>query len=171
MRSDAALLTGSPPRMRGELQALLDSSDAKRITPAYAGRTIFAIWGGRDIEDHPRVCGENLFQMLAKAWAGGSPPRMRGELADGRDVGALERITPAYAGRTRGCPRSSAGGSDHPRVCGENYRPWVRGVRGEPAVGSPPRMRGERPTLSDGVPHRRITPAYAGRTRHERSSR
>ena len=72
----------------------------------------------------------------------------------------LARITPAYAGR-----RSSSGihltaSRDHPRVRGE--KGTERSIT-YPAMGSPPRTRGEEVPLSclgdlDG-----ITPAYAGR--------
>ena len=71
---------GSPPRMRGEHAGGGWTSRRRRITPAYAGRTVpivafqFGFW------DHPRVCGENLLSRLRVPSMRGSPPRMRGEL-------------------------------------------------------------------------------------------
>ena len=50
--------TGSPPRMRGKASPCRSSSSGRRITPAYAGKSIVhqkAPWCSRD---HPRVCGE-----------------------------------------------------------------------------------------------------------------
>ena len=58
---------------------------------------------------------------------------------------SMDRITPAYAGRTPGGRLAPCQSPDHPRVCGEN--PVARLTR--PAgVGSPPRMRGEPSGLS-----------------------
>ena len=58
------------------------------------------------------------------------------------------------------------GRRDHPRVCGENPTTAPRCcVSG----GSPPRMRGEHYLLHPHRGHRRITPAYAGRTHSTRS--
>ena len=53
-------LSGSPPRMRGKRMDSMRYGVSKRITPAYAGKTVvldlrdFLFW------DHPRVCGENV---------------------------------------------------------------------------------------------------------------
>ena len=52
--------------------------------------------------------------------------------------------------------------SDHPRVCGENiYHPQYEELR----HGSPPRVRGKLELFEVFVPHMRITPACAGKTR------
>ena len=91
---------------------------------------------------------------------------MRGELCRIGRCGGVERITPAYAGRTLDHGGCADRLQDHPRVCGENPSPsssfpWP--------AGSPPRMRGEPPPLGKSGPSTRITPAYAGRTRVGRS--
>ena len=73
---------------------------------------------------------------------------------------ALNRITPAYAGKRVMVNQSRHAVQDHPRVCGEKHREQRATARGE---GSPPRMRGKGPGH---VPHgerERITPAYAGK--------
>ena len=50
-----------------------------RITPAYAGKSMFMYSVYVLGRDHPRVCGEKL-KRLRKAYSGkGSPPRMRGK--------------------------------------------------------------------------------------------
>ena len=126
--------------MRGKLRRLPLIWYNIRITPAYAGKTIAGFKNIWIIEDHPRVCGENLVSRVSGGLFPGSPPRMRGkpifdflfEFGDG--------ITPAYAGKTALSTVYGTSGGDHPRVCGENTScDW--GIDRE--VGSPPRMRGK----------------------------
>ena len=73
----------------------------------------------------------------------GSPPRMRGKLNVMKYLVALNRITPAYAGKTGWVILRARSSADHPRVCGENCLIL--------------RFRRKSP---------RITPAYAGKTMH-----
>ena len=111
--------------------------------------------------DHPRVCGENVVELLVLSCFAGSPPRMRGEPPD--DIVASDRhgITPAYAGRTMCILPLAQRTPDHPRVCGENPSTVSTVII---ALGSPPRMRGE--LIRHVMPCHvlGITPAYAGRT-------
>ena len=51
---------------------------------------------------------------------------------------------------------------DHPRACGENDFAHILIHR---HIGSPPRMRGKRPTSQKAVFDIRITPAHAGKTK------
>ena len=71
------------------------------------------------------------------------------------------RITPAGAGKTGQLLKHFRNLSDHPRGCGENRYVPDRRQRG---IGSPPRMRGKLPCISDQPPIIRITPADAGKT-------
>ena len=152
---------GSPPRMRGERTPLREPRPSRRITPAYAGRTVVDA-GYRGLQqDHPRVCGENECKVTVNGDFVGSPPRMRGEHEASYAPPTVDRITPAYAGRTCSPTNVIRQTRDHPRVCGENRRPASRCC---PPMGSPPRMRGELHIPSCGVGVGGITPAYAGRT-------
>ena len=71
------------------------------ITPAYAGKSDCRCEGGAVMGDHPRVCGEKLPGPIIMALGAGSPPRMRGKVADMRKAGINPRITPAYAGKSK----------------------------------------------------------------------
>ena len=51
-------LTGSPPRMRGKAIAIHVESGNRRITPAYAGKSLRLCRSRCTSWDHPRVCGE-----------------------------------------------------------------------------------------------------------------
>ena len=53
-------LPGSPPRMRGKLDDIPAKQRERRITPADAGKTAFALTYFQIGKDHPRGCGENL---------------------------------------------------------------------------------------------------------------
>ena len=52
----------------------------------------------------------------------GSPPRMRGKVADLLDKWDVSRITPAYAGKSVVDSPVEPVNGDHPRVCGEKTK-------------------------------------------------
>lgn len=65
------------------------------------------------------MCGEKLKFGTNVTKNPGSPPRVRGKVASEMILLALERITPAYAGKRHVCSAPYKGTGDHPRVCGE----------------------------------------------------
>ena len=70
-------------------------------------------------------------------------------------------ITPAYAGKSRENSERVGSEWDHPRLCGEKgkfYRSTQR------SAGSPPPMRGKVLSVPVRSVHKRITPAYAGKS-------
>ena len=70
------------------------------ITPAYAGKSSCGYVEHPLIRDHPRVCGEKPRKVFSSFAMIGSPPRMRGKDA-GLDYNPIiDRITPAYAGKS-----------------------------------------------------------------------
>ena len=84
----------------------------------------------------------------------------------GKDAGLdynpiIDRITPAYAGKSSFSTGHILPYWDHPRVCGEK-RPF----RPKPLadLGSPPRMRGKVTSKDDAERNLGITPAYAGKS-------
>ena len=91
---------GSPPRVRGKLLHGVGHFLRDRITPACAGKTAAVNLSVRLTRDHPRVCGENIRRLVRHEWSLGSPPRVRGKLADFSDLFHAVRITPACAGKT-----------------------------------------------------------------------
>ena len=118
-------VVGSPPRMRGKASGVPPCSCSPGITPAYAGKRARGIQPQQGKQDHPRVCGEKMAADPAVSQTVGSPPRMRGKVADLLDKWDVSRITPAYAGKRNGisCPALSV--RDHPRICGEKYNFFV----------------------------------------------
>ena len=128
--------------MRGKEMRLSSGTLCRRITPAYAGKSV-------------RV--HRVRQSFT-----GSPPPMRGKDAKAADDLNTKRITPAYAGKSANSEPITLDVEDHPRLCGEKIA--------EPPVylivaGSPPPMRGKGHTAMCTLVLHRITPAYAGKRR------
>ena len=69
--------------------------------------------------DHPRLCGEKLNRTLDWTNNPGSPPPMRGKVTAYVTKPLVERITPAYAGKSQRQLHTQGRCQDHPRLCGE----------------------------------------------------
>ena len=83
------------------IHTLGSAADARlRITPTYAGNTIFSLLEVRSMQDHPRIRGEYMNNLIVKNVDLGSPPHTRGILCPGLVKIPSLRITPAYAGNT-----------------------------------------------------------------------
>ena len=136
-----------------------------RITPAYAGKTIHLRRRPPETRDHPRVCGKDYLFKNSTEGHVGSPPRMR-ERQDIRSESArFCGITPAYAGKTFWGRKIPCGARDHPRVCGKDIKFTFKIFF---TLGSPPRMRERHCNTSFISSSKRITPAYAGKTKKRR---
>lgn len=136
------------------------------ITPAYAGKASGAMSGSDMDRITPRVCGKKLQSVAGTSAQVGSPPRMRGKGYDVVSRLCRVRITPACAGKSIIEATSRALNEDHPRVCGEkNSASVIRNCK----QGSPPRMRGKGEGQGNSHQERRITPAYAGKSRIRRA--
>ena len=98
--SPSVFFEGSPPRMRGKLYVVNETSANVGITPADAGKTLQIITFYPRKQDHPRGCGENRITQKDKWTVKGSPPRMRGKRATPTAPIYHGRITPADAGKT-----------------------------------------------------------------------
>ena len=154
---------GSPPHMRGKGPACSRAKIRSGITPAYAGKRNCRVTLSATVRDHPRICGEKALVQIIFFFQEGSPPHMRGKEKP-RHVGGVEiRITPAYAGkRLLNSPYTTLK-RDHPRICGEKSDASMKKTAQE---GSPPHMRGKEALALHPLLGRRITPAYAGKSRH-----
>ena len=105
--------------MRGKVLILSVPAVPFGITPAYAGKRQGLYFKVAVIEDHPRLCGEKFRLALGDNDFTGSPPPMRGKgFVIFRNI-YRNRITPAYAGKSKREPYSFRFSWDHPRLCGE----------------------------------------------------
>ena len=148
--------------MRGKVMVRIPEGANVGITPAYAGKRSIAFDHVFSLQDHPRLCGEKPFHTLEKYVLTGSPPPMRGKENLDSTIFLMNRITPAYAGKSCGTPETAGNQWDHPRLCGEKLTTdkLPRHCRG-----SPPPMRGKVCKSCLDLIHKRITPAYAGKRR------
>ena len=126
--------------MRGKGGGGKNGLKKPRITPAYAGKSRFLVKIAGYFGDHPRVCGEKQRCFEVFISKPGSPPRMRGKAGQIRHRKLLDRITPAYAGKSGLVTPHVPVRKDHPRVCGEKSLSLPCSVLSR---GSPPRMRGK----------------------------
>ena len=105
--------------MRGKDAYSVIEAASIRITPAYAGKSIVAVTEVSPNRDHPRLCGEKVFQTSEKSTLAGSPPPMRGKAWEQMNTFLSGRITPAYAGKSLNQFSMKPLKRDHPRLCGE----------------------------------------------------
>ena len=153
---------GSPPRGRGKGMISPPFDNPKRITPAWAGKSLYAELGVGAPRDHPRVGGEKILLRRRGRRALGSPPRGRGKEAGCFAAAIAGGITPAWAGKRplSACQPFFAG--DHPRVGGEKALSCSCVIY---LQGSPPRGRGKEENIALIRACFRITPAWAGKSR------
>ena len=147
--------------MRGKVSLFERTPHELRITPAYAGKSLSCVQRSKYFKDHPRLCGEKLTFFRLYSGDMGSPPPMRGKaLTISRYIFTIG-ITPAYAGKSFPSENPYSVIRDHPRLCGEKS-----GIlRANAATtGSPPPMRGKVNGKTVREHHKRITPAYAGKS-------
>ena len=153
---------GTPPRMRGRLVIKPLPGIAQWNTPADAGTTLGVGASAPLLSEHPRGCGDDRPARCEHPCLTGTPPRMRGRLAERMRARVSTRNTPADAGTTPAPGSSPPSDPEHPRGCGDDDGHFLGCPR---TGGTPPRMRG-RPTSSRCCPSvRRNTPADAGTTR------
>ena len=130
--------------------------------PAYAGKRARPKTPPLTPLDHPRMCGEKYKIKKRYPLEMGSPPHVRGKVIKNHMEVLMQRITPAYAGKSDRADIILSPNRDHPRVCGEKFC-FVLSLYN--LLGSPPRMRGKgRRHLGPQLLHG-ITPAYAGKSR------
>ena len=181
-RAETLLNQGSPPPMRGKVDASVSDENKKRDHPRLCGeKLLFVIdeaqvlgspppMRGKDIltillklqrQDHPRLCGEKGTPLSQRPLTLGSPPPMRGKAVISVNRFVVIGITPAYAGKRSILYDAIDTMRDHPRLCGEKAK---QSICFAVDTGSPPPMRGKGPTAVSQVVGSRITPAYAGKS-------
>ena len=114
--------SGSPPHTRGTPDVPKAKADLGRITPAYAGNTIFLYPDVLPVWDHPRIRGEHKNSTSGFTGVSGSPPHTRGTLFISSIPVFSPGITPAYAGNTLRLHRAEGHFQDHPRIRGEHSK-------------------------------------------------
>ena len=147
--------------MRGKGKLNVVGNHIARITPAYAGKSLYSKGGRVVFWDHPRLCGEKFGKTSKACSLVGSPPPMRGKGNAWDWFFTGTRITPAYAGKSLPVQILRAAHRDHPRLCGEKLVTVSCHTSGR---GSPPPMRGKGNIFRRRSCDIWITPAYAGKS-------
>ena len=150
---------GSPPLARGTGRIARYAVPALGITPACAGNRAYCTLRRSCAGDHPRLRGEQAFNLSYLLGPMGSPPLARGtdyHIHSGRICAG---ITPACAGNSMQNSAVLRCLRDHPRLRGEQVSTLfsLRLI-----WGSPPLARGTGARCSVRVLRPGITPACAG---------
>ena len=87
--------------MRGKVIWDVEYYECGGITPAYAGKSQCNTISAKNKKDHPRLCGEKVQIHIGIITVQGSPPPMRGKGKNAKELYFHDRITPAYAGKSR----------------------------------------------------------------------
>ena len=153
--------SGSPPRGRGKENSFQIFTYARRITPAWAGKSCSICSYRTAGQDHPRMGGEKPCTQRPAVCDIGSPPHGRGKVALCPNDQRTVRITPAWAGKSFAMILHIRANVDHPRMGGEKCVPvsWATGTKG-----SPPHGRGKASLPAGLWLADRITPAWAGKS-------
>ena len=107
------------------------------------------------------MCGEKFCRRRLCPFPSISSPRVRGKVAPVQSVVVAAGIIPACAGKSVQAPVSVSDVRDHPRVCGEKYRPKIKSNQ---IKGSSPRVRGKAGSCAVLSVVYRIIPACAGKS-------
>ena len=156
---------GSPPHVRGKGVWQYPAAGVSRITPACAGKRRARRGAGLWSQDHPRMCGEKCVARTCARVNAGSPPHVRGKAKKVDAKNLHQGITPACAGKSATGGRWQDRYWDHPRMCGEKSA--IQHAYNTPA-GSPPHVRGKAAVRNPQSVSLRITPACAGKSKHQR---
>ena len=96
----AWIAPGSSPRMRGKRAGRQSYRPGHGLIPAHAGKTKTHLILPKELQAHPRACGENLFIDGDGVRLEGSSPRMRGKRMFSSWSCTTGGLIPAHAGKT-----------------------------------------------------------------------
>ena len=153
---------GLSPRLRGNLDLLVQSGVAMRSIPALAGEPLVVFMGAALIAVYPRACGGTITPPRKDTAPAGLSPRLRGnrgaadvQLTPGGSI-------PALAGEPESDAKPSHDKWVYPRACGGTPRALPNSNL---VTGLSPRLRGNQTTMRLGCGYHRSIPALAGEPR------
>ncbi len=154
-------LSGSPPRVWGQLGGGTGRFKLPRFTPTCVGTTQANNVYRRSSTVHPHVCGDNHASIAVAVGERGSPPRVWGQRRSCARLGCSLRFTPTCVGTTIPSQFAPSRSAVHPHVCGDNSI-----IEDQPAAqrGSPPRVWGQPRRRDGGRRLVRFTPTCVGTT-------
>ena len=138
--SSARTLTGSSPRVWGQVLKPCPRCKKLRIIPTRVGTSLCVCHEERQAVDHPHACGDKHSQSSTTNPTQGSSPRVWGQVLYLLKHLLDRRIIPTRVGTRKIKTSKQKLSRDHPHACGDK--------RGSPriadtALGSSPRVWGQ----------------------------
>ena len=152
---------GSSPPGRGKLSFTANLLDLCRLIPARAGKTVRRMGWTWERAAHPRMGGENIPAKFRPSQEQASSPHGRGKLLAGPWAPTVNRLIPAWAGKTKLTARPDPRYRAHPRMGGENSSSTPCCIS---CTGSSPHGRGKLTAGCVGDRRSGLIPARAGKT-------
>ena len=121
---EISFLLGSPPRLWGKHDEVMDGVVAIRFTPTPVGKTRPHSCPLSTRSVHPHACGENSRNPRHARGFCGSPPRLWGKHLSTKISTTTTSVHP------HACARAQLGTSVHPHACGENAGAGELGIAG-----------------------------------------
>ena len=160
-------VSGSPPRVWGNLDLGNNVIEHRRFTPTCVGKSARILWQAAMTTVHPHVCGEIYQRQQALRLHRGSPPRVWGNLGTIKfDLHPI-RFTPTCVGKSSNPETCFSRFAVHPHVCGE----IVAIAESQQADdGSPPRVWGNLGAILRTDAPLRFTPTCVGKSGSRKSA-
>ena len=154
--------SGSPPHARGRVLQQWGEGDGARFTPACAGKGPGRLLPGSREAVHPCMHGNGEPVVSVSKARIGSPPHARGRCRDQHRLDAVQRFTPACAGKGCVAALRRRPSAVHPRLREERR---LSTGRGSALRGSPPQVRVRTYPPRKTRRRHRFTPACVGKGR------
>ena len=111
-----------------------------RIIPTRVGTRISRCASSKMVKDHPHACGDKKLSHPCSSDAGGSSPRVWGQVARGEHQQVRYGIIPTRVGTRCAGMSKGAKEKDHPHACGDKTQKMIEKKYCE---GSSPRVWGQ----------------------------
>ena len=114
------VISGTPPRVWGQLSIVVSKLRHCRYTPTCVG-TIVVFWCYTvRFPVHPHVCGDNYPIEILISGVNGTPPRVWGQCLVYDKASIIIRYTPTCVGTIAHLFKPASKAPVHPHVCGDN---------------------------------------------------
>ena len=115
----ADYLTGSSPRVWGQVKLAFKDFGKKGIIPTRVGTSRRVISPLLSRRDHPHACGDKFRRFPVTAHRQGSSPRVWGQVPVYMCSNSVSRIIPTRVGTRKRSKSRGTKTQDHPHACGD----------------------------------------------------
>ena len=156
-----SIIPGTSPHVWGKLQPVDERLPNGRNIPTCVGKTGLLALRFRALWEHPHMCGEN---GRIHHWLGmfvGTSPHVWGKLEAARMNNETARNIPTCVGKTSLSGVSGSRSSEHPHMCGENFRGGLSSIN---ELGTSPHVWGKPLDDQQNILRPRNIPTCVGKT-------